>query len=572
MKAIVTVPRFDPAIPTLGFGVIRWIQANLVQGGEPFTLSAEQRRFLLWYYALNPDGTWRYVHGVLRRSKGWGKSPFVGAICLAELCGPTSFDRWAADGTPIGVRLPSPWVAVAGVSQDQTRNTMLSIRSLAQKLSQDNGGPLDIGIEQIRHADGGHIASITASAKSQEGARTTFAVADELHHWTESNGGHGLFEVMERNLAKMGGRMLETTNAHEPDQDSSAERTYRMWIQQRDGLTPEQNILYDCREVTPLTVDELADPDTLAAALKLAYGDSTWVPIAHIQRVIYKMADPNQVRRFYLNQIVAASDAWLAPAVYEANVSKFAPLAPLEPGTTITLGFDGALTDDSTALVACRVSDGAPFLLGLWEKPTGPAGEGWSVEKPLVRSTVEHAFATYDVVGFFSDVAYWETDVDAWHEQYHERLLVKAVSKHSVAWDMRGHQQETVAAVMALHRAFTDQEIPMPTDDQLRRHVLNARRRPNRWGISFGKPSRESPHKVDALAALLLARMARTRVLTEGAMGKRRTATGTLVGFGRGGDAVARRQAEAARFQVQAELAGLFGVQDPASQIPTISH
>jgi hypothetical protein len=35
--------------------------------------------------------------------------------------------------------------------------------------------------------------------------------------------------------------------------------------------------------------------------------------------------------------------------------------------------------------------------------------------------------------------------------------------------------------------------------------VLNARRRENNYGVSFGKESRESPRKVDAYAALMLA-------------------------------------------------------------------
>ena len=63
------------------------------------------------------------------------------------------------------------------------------------------------------------------------------------------------------------------------------------------------------------------------------------------------------------------------------------------------------------------------------------------------------------------------------------------------------------------------------------RHLLNARRRPNRWGISFGKENRESPKKVDVLAALLLARMARQRILGDGVLRKRRRRTGRLYGF-----------------------------------------
>lgn len=42
-------------------------------------------------------------------------------------------------------------------------------------------------------------------------------------------------------------------------------------------------------------------------------------------------------------------------------------------------------------------------------------------------------------------------------------------------------------------------------DKHLRRHVLNARRRENTYGVSFGKEYRHSPNKVDGYAALVAA-------------------------------------------------------------------
>lgn len=553
MEAITTVTAFDPSVPTLGFSVIRWIQENLLQpdgddAGEPFTLTAEQRRFLLWFYALDARGRFLYRRAVLRRAKGWGKSPFVGAICLAELCGPVRFSHWGPDGKPVGKPHPMPWVIVAGVSESQTENTLAAVRAMAEDsdLNAKNGGPLDIGKTRILHERGGKLHAITASSASQEGARPTFAVADEPHHWTKSNGGHALAKVIRRNLAKVRGRLLETTNAHEPtsgaEDGSTAEHSWRAYVAQREGRTPKVEILYDCREAPALTLDQLADEETLREALRLAYGDSTWVDLETLIGEIYDPSTPiEEARRFYLNQIVAAADAWLKPEELEAAQQGASDVPPLKPGETVSLGFDGALTDDATALVAVRISDGAPFLLNLWEKPEGAAGDGWQIEKPVVRGAVDYAFATYDVVAFFSDVAYWETDVDAWRESYGERLLVKATTKHAIAWDMRGHMAETVAATEALHRAFTDAELSiLPTwtteDDpaanqRLIRHILNARRRSTRWGWSFGKESRESPKKVDALAALLLARMARARVIGENALVKRRPKVGTLVGF-----------------------------------------
>ncbi len=562
VEAEVTVPPFplDGSVKTLGWGVIDFCEAYLLQpdgdeAGEPWRFTPEQLNFILWFYAVDEHGKYVYRRAVLRRAKGWGKSPFLGALALAELCGPTRFGGWDAHGDPVGVPHPMPWVVVAGVSETQAANTLDAVRAMSEdSLLVDEFG-LDVGMTRILTPSGGKIVPITASASTQEGARPTFAIMDETHHWTKSNGGHALARVVRRNLAKArdgAARVIETTNAHEPGQDSTAEASYLAWLAAQEGRARGKGILYDSRQA-PDDVD-LADEPTLRAALRAAYGDASWVDLDGIVGTIYDPdTPPEESRRFYLNQIVAAADSWTTPAEWAANERpELRPLRFAEPGQwkrdgdTVTLGFDGSLTDDSTALVAVRVEDGSPWLLAIWEKPEGPAGQGWEVPKDQVRGAVAHAFATLDVVAFFSDVAYWETDVDAWRDEYSERLLVKATTRHAIAWDMRGHQMDTVRATEALHRAISDGELPWrshaliaggsgstETDaaEVLRRHVLNARRRPNRWGVGFGKETRESPKKVDALASLLLARMARTRLLGEGVMKKHRRRTGRLVGF-----------------------------------------
>jgi phage terminase large subunit-like protein len=50
-------------------------------------------------------------------------------------------------------------------------------------------------------------------------------------------------------------------------------------------------------------------------------------------------------------------------------------------------------------------------------------------------------------------------------------------------------------------------------DGVMGRHVTNARRRPNRWGISIGKESPKSPRKIDGAVAMIVARHARRLVL-----------------------------------------------------------
>ncbi len=572
MQAITTIPTFPAGQATLGWGVIDFIEGRgayeglgLLQpdgddAGDLFELTREQRRFVLWFYAVDDEGRFLYRRSVLRRSKGWGKSPFLGALALAELCGPVRFAGFAVDSfgivSALGERHPMPWVVIAGVSETQTENTMAAIRAMVDESTTQAHFGIDVGIMRLRLPGGGKIIPITASSASQEGARPTFAIMDETHHWTDSNGGAKLARVIRRNLAKARGgsaRVIETTNAHEPGYESVAERSYLAYLAIKEGraLSPDDTgILYDSREA-PGDVD-LADPVALRAAIVATYGDATWVDIDRILAEIYDPdTPPEEARRFYLNQIVAAADSWVAPPEWHKNRNDLLPELLLgDPANarskrdTVALGFDGSLTDDSTALVAVRIDDGAVFLLAIWEKPEGPAGAGWAVPKDQVRDAVDFAFGHLDVVAMFSDVAYWETDVDAWRDTYGERLLVKATTKHAVGWDMRGHLMDTTRAVEALHRAITDNELPWRSHELLAgsgvgteahevltRHVLNGRRRINRWGVSFGKETRESPKKVDALAALVLARMARNRVLTENALKTKRKQPGRLYGF-----------------------------------------
>lgn len=58
---------------TLGWQAIHWARNNLngFDGGE-LVLTAEQVRFILWWYAIDERGRFVYRDGILQRLKGWG--------------------------------------------------------------------------------------------------------------------------------------------------------------------------------------------------------------------------------------------------------------------------------------------------------------------------------------------------------------------------------------------------------------------------------------------------------------------------------------------------------------------
>ena len=69
---------------TFGYQVILWVQKNLLNDdGEPFRLTNEQKRFILWWYAVNEEGRVLHPSGVLQRLKGW-RSEFGAKILLSR--------------------------------------------------------------------------------------------------------------------------------------------------------------------------------------------------------------------------------------------------------------------------------------------------------------------------------------------------------------------------------------------------------------------------------------------------------------------------------------------------------
>jgi hypothetical protein len=541
VTAVLTIPDQKPDQDrSLGGLCAAWCETHLVQpdgpdAGDPWRFTPEQERFLLWWYAVDPAGRWTYNRGVLRRAKGWGKSPFVAAISLFELCGPCRFDYWADKteivtygrlrvryeaGQAVGRETSASWVQLSGVSERQTTNTMSMVLQMIGEgpLAETYG--VDPGLTRVYTAAGGRLEPITASAPTNEGARPTFVIEDETHWWTSSNGGSALDRVARRNLGKSrdgAARCLETTNAHAVGEDSVAEKSYLAWLAMTEGRAMG-SVLYDAREADPET--DMGDEESLMVGLAEAYGDSSWVDLTRIRDEVWDPATPpDDSRRFYLDQIAAATDSWLSGPEWD-GVSN--PLAVVADREAITLGFDGSRSrargvTDATALVACRVSDGHIWPIGVWEQPESAAAGTWTVPVTQVQAAVRAAFDRWDVVGFYADPAKWETHVAAWEAEYGTHLKVKSTREHPCEWWMlAGRTTKVVAALEQFHGAVIDKEMSHDGSYALTRHVLNARRRVTPSGLIISKEHPESARKIDAAIAAVLAWQARLDAVAAG--------------------------------------------------------
>lgn len=514
---------------SIGWQAIGWACSKLqLRRGEPWRFTLEQARFVLWWYALDERGRWLYDDGVLQRLKGWGKDPIAAVLSLIEALGPARFAGWDGD-TPSAVDVPEAWIQLAAVSLEQTKNTTRMFPSL---LPEETKAEYSIRVgKELIYALGDErlIQAVTSSPATLEGARTTAVFKNEPHHWLANNDGHAMADVIERNAVKTGARPLGITNAYEPGQDSAAERDREAFELAAEGKTVmPSGTLYDSLEAPPEAPLSAEAAPSVIDAIK---GDAVWLDS---ERIVASILDtrnpPSRSRRFWYNQVVAAEDAWVDPIHFAACAS---PDRAVE-GDEIALFFDGSKSEDATGLVGCRIHDGHVVTLGMWQKPPGERGHGWTAPRELVDARVAEVMETYQVLGFFADPShaledvteerYWDDVIDGWHRRYGSRLSLWATPKHSVMWDMtsKTREKEFVAAcerveadIRTAHGEAEWGQAPSFTHDgdaRLRRHVENARRRPGQFGVGIGKEKRGSRRKIDLAVCMVGARMIRRRI------------------------------------------------------------
>lgn len=521
---------------TLGWQVLAWCGRWLQESRNvPWQFTLEQARFLLWWYALDPDGRYLYRDGVFQRLKGHGKDPLGACIGLAEMLGPVRVFDWD-QGQPVGGDVGAAWVQTAAVSLKQTKNTMRLLPGLCTAEARARYR-IQIGREQA-HAMGDErfFEAVTSSPATLEGARSTFVLLNETHHWLENNSGHDMADVIERNATKAKGgaaRTLRITNAYEPGEDSVAERDREAWEKAQSGEVADVGLLYDSLEAPP---EAPLTPEAAPSVVEAIRGDSTWLDTASIVKSILDIRNPpSRSRRFWFNQITAAEDAWMDPQQWDAIAAPDQLVLPNEP---IVAFFDGSKSDDSTGLVGCRISDGHVFVIDVWSKPAGERGKGWIVPRDAVDDAVSGMFAAYKVHALYADPSdtrdddgerFWEPMLDDWHRRYGPQLKLWPVQsgdrRHSISWDMRSREhtgQFTGAAERFLAEVIAGR-FTHDGDIRLRQHVRNARRRPNDYGVSLGKAHRESPRKVDLAVCAVGARMVRRLLLNKDTSTKQRS-------------------------------------------------
>jgi hypothetical protein len=544
---------------SIGPQVIDWSEGRSPDGspglidhltGRPWRWTPGQKRFLILWYEVRPDGRWRYRSGVKRGAKGTGKDPMCAAWLLCELIGPTQLDGWSDDDRPIGVRHRLPLVQIAANSEAQAKDVLRVANGMVSYDARTFYG-IDTGDTRTIVQGGGRLELLTASEKSSEGDPATAIGLNESHHMTESSGGHKVAAVARRNVGKspatIQARVLEFTNAHQSGSDSTAEQSFTAWQIQTSGAGKRQDILYDSREAPPDT--DLWDDTQRMAGLHAAYADAPWADLERLSdEILDNRTSIADAVRYYLNGLGAAEDAWIDPAKFDALARADEHVDDREQ---IAMFLDCSKSSDATGLVACRISDGYVFVLGVWSRPHGDRGKTWLVPRPEVDASVRAAFERFKVVWFGVDPSparddatealYWADLTQAWHRDFRRKVLVYATpgdrQGSAVLFDMRqsapGGRQRlrmfTLAAEETVQAIDQDASLIWDGHPMLRIHAHNSKARANEFGVSLSKVTRDSSKLIDLAVCMVGARLGRKLALASGKVRRKRTSRQVVI-------------------------------------------
>lgn len=536
---------------SLGWLATWWIETFVVQGpgdvqGEPIVHGDEFTGFIVDAYALDDDGRRLHDTAFFSRPKGCNKSGLAAELSLFEGLGPCRFDGWAkggetfeflghtytySKGEPMGRPVKYPFVRIMATEENQTGNTfdMIFLNCDEGPLAELKAYGMRANRGKIDLPFGGEIVPSTAGSASKDGGKETFVIFDESHLYNTKEL-RNMYSTVTRNLNKRKKIAetwaLETTTMYLPGEESIAEATYNYAQQimesnrvlgegeKRKVRVRRSRLLFDHRwgEIV-----DLNDEEALEIAIDDAYGEAMdWNSRQGIIDDLYDpRRTPEESRRYFLNALTEAHNAWVTPQHMAQVTAQGVGVDDIEKGELVSLGFDGALTRDATALIGCRISDGALFAIKISERPDGPEAENWVVDQVAFDAKVAWCFKQFKVVAFNADPPHWQDWLEKWEREFgEEHLKVKAAPGSFLKWWTKRDIQMALA-LERLHQAIALNTVKIDPHPVLVRHFLNARRWERRGGLVIGKDTKNSMKKMDAAMAATLAYEARANYLAK---------------------------------------------------------
>ena len=189
------------------------------------------------------------------------------------------------------------------------------------------------------------------------------------------------------------------------------------------------------------------------------------------------------------SQWTATSTAWLPWGAWDACRDKHS----IPDGTEVTLGFDGSVNNDSTALVVATIGEKPHIdVVECWERPL-TADDSWRVPITAVEDAIRKACRRWRVKEIDCDIFRWQRTFQVLEA---ETLPVVEFPQNA---------ERMVPATQRFYEAVLNRQLTHSGDPRLARHVGNVVLKIDQRGGRISKESKNSGRKIDLAVAAVIA-------------------------------------------------------------------
>jgi phage terminase large subunit-like protein len=444
--------------------------------GEQLVLRAWQKELLLNVFA-GQGGLFRHSVSLVGVPRKNGKSALGSVLCLFSLL------NGARGGEVYSVAAEKEQARIVFADAKRTIESSPELSEVV-KLYRD----------AIEYPERGSVYRVlSAEAYSKEGLNPNFVLFDELH----AQPNRELFDVMSLAMGSRGSLaslVAITTAGVKTDSKGQDSIAYALYNYGR-----EQIRLEDAGEPFDETFfmawweddGDHRNPETWARA-NPGFGDLN-SPEDFESAV--KRTPESAFRTKRTNQWVSSALSWLPTGSWEELQGD----STITPDDEIILGFDGSFSGDCTVIVAATVpKDDEPIRLQLvkvWEKNVDEDGDDWRVDIADVENTIiDYCQKHPKVREVACDPFRWQRSMMVLEEKGLPIVEYPSTSPRRM-----------VASCAKFYDMVMDKQLVHSGDPVLSRHLQNAIVKSDNIGPRIVKESRNSPRKIDAAVAAVIA-------------------------------------------------------------------
>ena len=439
------------------------------KSGEPIKIRGWQRELLRHMLAMREDGTFThrfYLAGIARKN---GKSSLASIL-------PIYFGLFGDHGGEI----------YGAASTREQASLVLQHAKRAVELTPELSEQIKIYRNALEFKPTGTVyKTIAAEAYSSEGLSASLILADELGAWPSRD----LFDVLSLSMgARRSPLMVAITTAgprvDTTGVDSIAYTLYQLAKRRISGESDDATLGMAWWEAAE---DAYAHPERWHEANPGLLGEQ---PILSFEDLVsaQKRTPEAEFRTKRLQQFTAGTQAWLPNGAWDACAD---PTVVLNDGDEIVVAHDGSFSADSTAQVACRISDRALFVVGHWERPVD-ADASWRVPVEEVEANMLEICRRYTVREIVCDPFRWQRSMEQWAQMGLPTVEFPQSSARMVP------------STSSFFDAVVNKRLVHNGDPRLARHAANATPYYSRQGLMIRKDARNSNRKIDLIAASIM--------------------------------------------------------------------